>query len=127
MKDAYFKIDSQTLKKLISETLKNKSPFLKLLFNSTTKLIFEDDTIKINALMFKYYIKIKEKPYYLNGAYMFEHNLPLDKINTESLPQNIKITSNTIALYIPENLITKSIILKNLIFDDNKIIIELTT
>ncbi|BBE30334.1 hypothetical protein OSSY52_04750 [Tepiditoga spiralis] len=127
MKDAYFKIDSKTLKKIISETLKNKSPFLKLLFNSTTKLIFENDTIKINALMFKYYIKIKEKPYYLNGTYMFEHNLPLDKINTKSLPQNIKITSSMMAVYVPENLITKNIVLKNLTFDDDKIIVELTT
>jgi hypothetical protein len=124
---AHFEIDSNTSKKILSGVLKdNSSKIIKMLFDKSTKFKFMNNTIEVKVIMFKFFLTLEKFPYSLNGVYEFSHNIPIDKINLKDLPKNIIINKNRIFINVPENIISKNIVLKNLKFDDDKIIVDLS-
>ncbi|GAB6190089.1 hypothetical protein JCM30566_18320 [Marinitoga arctica] len=119
-------------KDLLMDVLNNivksfSSEFLKKIFNLSTKVTFENNSIIIRILLFRYYIKIARVPEQLSGIFEFEHNLPITYIKKDKLPDIIFIDKKKLYLHIPENLITKNLKLEKLEFDRDLIILRLTS
>ncbi|HOO74619.1 MAG TPA: hypothetical protein PLS66_04950 [Tepiditoga sp.] len=126
MSDMIMEINGDDFKRLLTKLVKNNSSnFISFLFNSSTKIIFENDSISVKFLMFKYFVKLIQTPYYISGTYKFQHNIPLSRFNLEKIPENIKIYENELYVFIPENIITKNIIIKNIKIENNLIKLNL--
>ncbi len=109
MADFIISLDADTLKKTVLKIIKeSSSEIFKQIFNASTKIIFDNNEICFKILLFKYYIKLEKFPKFFCGEYHFSHNLPINMINYEKIPENIKISKNNFIIIIPENAFSKS-------------------